>query len=43
MINKWSTQAVKESEDAECTVYLATLHIETQVKDLINFWLSIST
>ncbi len=29
MINKQSMQAVKESEDAECTACLATLHIET--------------
>jgi len=29
-------QAVKESKDAECTTYLATLHIETQARDSIN-------
>ena len=29
MIDKRSTQAVKESEDAECTTCLATLYIKT--------------
>jgi len=37
MINKRSTQAVKESEDAEHIACLATLHIKTQAKDSINF------
>ncbi len=36
-------QAVKESEDAECITYFATLHIETQARDLINLWLLTST
>ncbi len=31
-------QAVKEFENTECTACLATLHIETQAKDLINLW-----
>ncbi len=43
MICKWSMQAVKEFEDAECTAYLATLCIETQVRDLINLWSLMST
>jgi len=30
-------QTVKEFEDAEYTAYLATLHIKTQARDLINF------
>jgi len=36
MISKQSTQAVKESEDAEHTACLVTLHIETQARNLIN-------
>ncbi len=43
MIDKRSTQAVKQSEDAECTAYLATLHIKTWARDLINFWSSMLT
>jgi hypothetical protein len=30
-------QAVKEFEDAKYTACLATLHIKTQARDLINF------
>jgi len=29
-------QAVKASENTECTAYLATLHIKTQARNLIN-------
>ncbi len=36
-------QAVKESEDAEYTAYLATSYIKTWAKDLINFWSLMST
>ncbi len=43
MIDKWSTQAVKESEDAEHIACLVTLYIKTWVKDLINLSSLMST